>query len=58
MARKVEVFIGVDITNDDGSQDRYAETGKLEERMATSKLVAIVGMKTLKKILSDIREKP
>lgn len=53
--QKVEVFIGVVITNDDLSEDRYDETGVLEGGSDPAKSVAAVGMRTLKKILDRIR---
>jgi hypothetical protein len=55
--QKVEVFIGVVITRDDLSEDRYDETGVLEGGSDAAKLVAAVGMRTLKKILDRIRGK-
>ena len=54
---EVEVFVGVVIKNDDGSEDRYAET-RTVQRMDVPKAVASAGMRALKKILADIRSKP
>lgn len=57
MATEVEVFIGVTVKNEDGSEDRYSETGVLSDGLEPPKLVAVAGMKTLKKVLSQVKEK-
>lgn len=57
MSKKVEVFIGVVVTHDNRSEDRYDETGVLESESDVVKVVAAVGMRVLKKILDQIRGK-
>lgn len=54
---KVEIFIGVTVENEDGSEDRYSETGTLHEAASPVKMAAALGMRVLKKILEDMRSK-
>jgi hypothetical protein len=53
---EVEVFIGVTITNDDGTKEQHGLSGvSKHSKDPVPTIVAATGMKVLKKVLSEVR---
>jgi hypothetical protein len=53
---EVEVFIGVTVKNDDGTTEKHSLSGVVKKTDRPIPAVAATGMKTLKEILTQMRE--
>ena len=54
---KVEVFLAVEVTNDDKSVDRYSLSGEIENSEEPVKLATVTALDLLKKVRNKMKGK-